>query len=238
MRPVFFGRPENLAEELRLAPRLASWNRSDHLDQVELKRTVESAEEQIRDVALSVDGPLALRLDVNLQTGTSLLEFRDLDNYAYPLAAHLLKAWKRPPTSMWASKAVANTSSLRCAAASERAAPKGTIVVETTAPSDSRKYKEQVAEGLPDELLAESSGRGRARFRRQPGTQLAESLEANHRCTRQTAWFISGRPWNPHDGRITDLGLHCTIDPLLGRSKVRIGVAARSLNAVTGLSIR
>jgi hypothetical protein len=230
MRPVFFSRPESLAVELRLAPRLASWNRSDHRDQVELRQAVESAEEQLRDVARSVDGPLALQLDVGLRAGLPLFEVRDLDNYAYPLAAHLQKAWNRPLTSMWATKAVATASHLRCAAASERTAPEKAIVVETTAPSDSHSYKEQVAESLPDAPLPDGPVAVELAFVVSPARNWVNLWKPTIDALGKVLGASGTRPWNPHDGRITELGLHCTTDPHIG-SRVRIGISARSLDS-------
>jgi hypothetical protein len=228
MRPVFFNRPESSTVELRLDPRLASWNRSDHRDQVELRQSVESAEEQLRGVALNVDGPLALRLDVGLQAGLPLLEFRDLDNYAYPLAAHLRKTWKRPLASIWATKAVAPTSHLRCAAAHEKVAPDLSFVVETTAPSDSRSYKEQVAESLPDAPLPDGPVAVELAFVVSPARNWLNLWKPTIDALGKLLGSSGTRPWNPQDGRITELGLHCAIDPLLG-SHVRIGISARSV---------
>jgi len=38
--------------------------------------------------------------------------------------------------------------------------------------------------------------------------------------------------WNPRDGRITDLGLHCTVDPAVG-DQVTIAIRAGTLGQQT-----
>jgi hypothetical protein len=44
------------------------------------------------------------------------------------------------------------------------------------------------------------------------------------------------REWNTRDGRITDLGLHCTVDPAM-RNNVTIAIRASSA-AIVGVEAR
>jgi hypothetical protein len=83
----WYARPEGDKQQLRVAPRLASWNKSDDPDQVRLRAYLDDTEALLANSR--VNGPWALRLDVGLPTGRNLLDMADLDNYAYPLAARL-----------------------------------------------------------------------------------------------------------------------------------------------------
>jgi hypothetical protein len=60
----WYGRPENDAHQLGLAPRLASWEKSGHRDQVRLREYLDDTKTLL--AKSRVDGPWALRLDVGL----------------------------------------------------------------------------------------------------------------------------------------------------------------------------
>ncbi|MDZ4235478.1 MAG: hypothetical protein U1C73_17350, partial [Dietzia sp.] len=77
----WFARPDTDPLPLRVAPRLASWNKADHPDQLRLRAYLDDTEKLVTDSR--VDGPWALRLDVGLPGERSLLDAGDLDNYAY-----------------------------------------------------------------------------------------------------------------------------------------------------------
>jgi len=95
----WYARPAGDSHQLRVSPRLASWNQTDHPDQVRLRAFLDDAEALL--AASRIDGPWALRLDVGLPTGRDLLDMADLDNYAYPLASQL----KDPGlVSVWCTK--------------------------------------------------------------------------------------------------------------------------------------
>jgi hypothetical protein len=84
----WYARPKIIAQQLGLtpplapglAPRLASWNKADHPDQVRLRAYLDDTEALL--AASRVDGPWALRLDVGLPAARDLLDGADLDNYA------------------------------------------------------------------------------------------------------------------------------------------------------------
>ncbi|MDT5370739.1 MAG: hypothetical protein QOC62_5170 [Mycobacterium sp.] len=75
----WYARPENEAQQLRVAPRLASWNKAGHPDQVRLRAYLDDTEGLL--AASRTNGPWALRLDVGLPPGRDLLNMADLDNY-------------------------------------------------------------------------------------------------------------------------------------------------------------
>lgn len=59
----WYARPDNNAHELRVAPRLASWNTSGDPDQVRLRAYLDDTEALL--AASRIDGLRALRLDVD-----------------------------------------------------------------------------------------------------------------------------------------------------------------------------
>lgn len=108
----WYARPENRPLQLRLAPRLASWNKADDPDQIRLQEYLDDTEALIAGARVS--GPWALRLDVGLPSSRDLLDASDLDNYAYPLASRL-----RDPdlVSVWCTKRHGAQSSVQICAA-------------------------------------------------------------------------------------------------------------------------
>ena len=104
--PAVFAMPEGRRIRLELPPRLESWERSDHPDQVRLRAFVAHVRELIDPIAKNSESPLALRLDVGLDESSDPLWERDLDNYLFPIAREL------PPeyVSIWATKGRAQDS--------------------------------------------------------------------------------------------------------------------------------
>ena len=66
-----------------ISPLLASWERSSHPAQVRLRAYLDKLICQL--LPLSEDGPLFLRLDVDVQDAQRLLRHYDLENYLTPL---------------------------------------------------------------------------------------------------------------------------------------------------------
>ena len=77
--------PEGDHEQLRLAPRLECWNKAEDPDQMRLQEYLRDTQSLLAASRIN-DGPWALRLDVGLPTGRSLIDMADLDNYLHPLA--------------------------------------------------------------------------------------------------------------------------------------------------------
>jgi hypothetical protein len=95
----WYARPEGDNHQLRVEPRLESWNKASDPDQVRLRAFLDDTEALL--AASRIDGPWALRLDVGLPTGRDLLDMADPYNYAYPLASRLKDAGL---TSVWCTK--------------------------------------------------------------------------------------------------------------------------------------
>lgn len=219
----WYCRPEGEKQQLRVTPRLASWNKADDPDQVRLRAYLDDTEELL--AGLRVAGPWALRLDVGLPTGRDLLNMADLDNYAYPLAYRL----KDPNlVSVWCTKQHSEQSFVRIEPAREIPPPTGDVLVaRTTASTQTVTYKQQIHAAVADasELRA-GPVRLELAFVVSPRRnwlnlwkQTIDSLEPLLGRT------YSDRTWNPLDGRITELGMHLTTDPT-ARNDVVVGIAA------------
>ena len=219
----WYARPAGDSHQLRVSPRLASWNQTDHPDQVRLRAFLDDAEALL--AASRIDGPWALRLDVGLSTGRDLLDMADLDNYAYPLASQL----KDPGlVSVWCTKQHSEQSFVRIQAAREMPPPSTDVLVaRTTASYTKPAYKEQIHTAVagPAELptgpvrleLAFVVGPGRNWL-----TLWKPTIDSLDPLLGRDP---SDRAWHPLDGRITELGMHLTVDPAL-RHDVVVGIAA------------
>jgi len=218
----WFERPEGDALVLRKTPKLASWNRATDPDQMRLREYLDDTQELLEGV--TVEGPWALRLDVGLPPGRDLIDMADLDNFAFPLAAHLRS---NDLVSAWCTKRHAETSTVRIATARATQAPAAVLTVRTTASTQTKAFKEQVRASVAH--AAEIPGRaialqiafvvGPRRNWLNLWKPTIDSLDPLLGRTRE------GRDWHPKDGRITELGLHLTHDPTLGNDVV-ISIAA------------
>lgn len=207
----------------RLEPQLASWNKANDPDQVRLKAYLDDVEAQL--AGYRVEGEWALRLDVGLSADRDLLDGADLDNFAYPLAYRLRDSRM---VSMWCTKQQFAGSYIQIEPARETAGPSTEVlVVETTASASTVAYKEQIYAAVAgaDELL-EGPVKLELSFVIGPGRnwlnlwkQTIDSLDPILGRT------YPERPWNPRDGRITDLGMHVTVDAA-ARYEVLVGIAA------------
>ncbi len=229
----WFARPENDPVELRVAPRLASWNKAGDPDQVRLLAYLDDTEALVSHAR--INAPWSLRLDVGLPRSRDLLDAADLDNYAYPLASRL-----RNPNlvSVWCTKRHSDQSTVRIAAARQTPPPATDVLVATTAASASSiAYKEEIhsavaaADALPDGpvRLQLSFVVGPRRNWLNLWKQTIDALDPLLGRTRPD------RAWHPRDGRITELGLHCTVDTAAGNAVVvGIGAAVESTADATG----
>ena len=114
----WYARPEGDCARLNLAPQLDSWDRADNRSQVQLGKFLHEADTLL--AASRIDGPWALRLDVGLAPHLDLLDKRDLDNYAKPLASRLSDGGL---VSVWCTKRSGGHSAVRIEAAREVPAP-------------------------------------------------------------------------------------------------------------------
>ncbi len=219
----WFARPENNSHQLRVVPRLASWNKANDPDQVRLRGYLDDTEELL--AASRIDGPWALRLDVGLPSTRNLIDAADLDNYAYPLAYRL----KDPGlVSVWCTKQVNQRSFVRIEAARELPPPSTDVLVaKTTASASTVAYKNQIydavagaAELPPGPVRLELSFVvGPRRNWLNLWKQTIDSLDPLLGRT------YPNRAWHPRDGRITKLGMHVTVDPA-ARNEIVVGIAA------------
>ncbi|UEA25156.1 hypothetical protein LK464_03620 [Mycobacteroides abscessus subsp. abscessus] len=225
----WFARPDGERVQLNGSPQLDSWDQADTRSQVELRTFLDEAEAVL--APSRIGDPWALRLDVGLAPHLDLLSKRDLDNYAKPLASRLSDGGL---VSVWCTKRSGAGSSVRIEAAREVPAPSnGVLLATTTASWDGPVAKEQVRSALagvselPDGPV---------------GLELAFTVGPSRnwlnlwKPTIDSLGALLGheqpfRPWNPRDGRITELGMHLDVDPSL-RYEVVIGIAARPAAAV------
>lgn len=221
----WYARPEGDSQQLHLAPRLASWNTANHPDQVRLRAYLDAAATLL--VHSRVDGPWALRLDVGLPAERNLLDTADLDNYAYPLASRL----RDHPglVSVWCTKQHGEQSFVRIEPAREVPAPSADVLVaRTTASAETPAYKEQIHAAVAEAAeLPPGPVRLELAFVVGPGRNWLNlwkpTIDAHDPLLGLTH---PGRAWHPRDGRITELGMHLTIDPAV-RHDVYVGIAAQ-----------
>lgn len=218
----WFARPEGDALPLRQPPRPASWNKADHPDQVRLQAYLNDTEDLLS--GLRVDGQWALRLDVGAPATRDLLrEVADLDNYAHPLADRIKDS---SLVSVWCTKQHDGQSFAQIEAAREVHPPSEALVVRTTASSESSQYKDQIKAAvagvgmLPDgsvrlELSFVIGNRGWLGLWKPTIDALDPILGRTY----------PDSPYHPLDGRITELGMHLTVDRALGYD-VLIGITA------------
>ncbi|WP_253867834.1 hypothetical protein [Mycobacterium sp. GA-1285] len=219
----WYARPEGESWELSAKPRLASWEKADNPAQVCLQAYLDDTEALLADSR--IDGPWALRLDVGLPPARDLLNLADLDNYAYPLARRLQDSGL---VSVWCTKQHAEHSFVRIEPAKEVIQPPTDVLIApTTASASTLAFKEQVYTAVAGAAeLPPGPVRLELAFVVDPRTnwlnlwkQTIDSLDPILGRT------TSDRDWHPLDGRITELGMHLTVDSTLGYNRV-IGIAA------------
>jgi hypothetical protein len=180
----------------------------------------------------ALSDPLALRLDVAIPPDLPLLDHRDLDNYAFPLASRLTKEIKRPIDSVWVTKGHTIVSAIGVATAvqsSDGLAPPGWISVQTTASSATTAYKQQVHDAvqgageLPDGPVSLQLS-----FAVGPRRNWVNLWKPTIDALGPLLGTDSNRPWNPRDGRIVELGLHRSVVATL-QNDVLIAIAATNL---------
>jgi len=218
----WYARPEGDALQLRKQPEVDQWEAAGHPGLTRVKGYLDDTEDLIRPVRL--EGPWSLRLDVGLPSTAALLDAYDLDNYACPLTKRLSDP---NLVSVWCTKAHVDGSFVRLETAREAPPPLDIAIAEPTVSYDPvGPYKEQIHAavarleplplGLPVRLeLAFHVGPGRKWWNLWKPTIDGMVHLLGH----------SGDRKQPLDGRITELGLHLSVDPAAGHA-VTIGIAA------------
>ncbi len=226
----FHARPEGAPIQLRVQPRLASWNAAGHPDQSRLEAALTDTEQLLTPAIAQLVEPLALRLDVGLPAGVPLLGQHDLDNYLYPLASHLAKRMGKRFVSVWGTKQHADRSFVRVESARPITEPKHVDYrcdVHTTASGSSTAFKQQIHDQLVNaHELREGAVALQLSFivgpRRNWLNLWKQTIDALDLLLGRTQ---PSRAWNPRDGRIVDLGLHSAVDSILANDVI-IGISA------------
>jgi hypothetical protein len=228
-RPTHFAKPAGEYVPLQVQPRLASWMAAGHPDQIRLEEFLTHAYELVQGQLKRVPDPLALGLEVGLPGSISLVGSHDLDNYLFPLAKRLSELSGRSFVSVWGSKQHADTSSISVGQATPMTGrpPAGSFTIRTNASADSIAYKQQIHDQLTG---ARELGEG--------AVSMQLSFSVGPRRNWLNLWkatidaldpilgrTVPQRPWHPRDGRIAELGLHCSIEPSL-KNDVLISIDA------------
>jgi hypothetical protein len=221
----WYARPEGDKHRLRLAPSLFSGEEKAHPEQVRLRAFLDDTEALL--APSKIDVPWALRLDVGLSSDLPLLHDRDVDNFAKPLASRLQNDGL---VSVWCTKQHDQQSFVRIEAACERPAPSTDVLCVTTTGSwDLHAAHKQIRAAIAD---ATELPDGAVKL------ELAFVIGLGSRRNWLNLWKptidslgpLLGHDlpfdmWNPCDGRITELGMHLSVDSSLGYDVV-IGIAA------------
>jgi hypothetical protein len=233
MEPVFFERPTGPAVTLRLAPRLANWNRAGDSGAARLTRALSHSQEAVDPLLAACEGPVALRFDVGLARAVRLLDERDLDNYLLPLTAYLADRSPHPVVSVWGGKRYAEETTLRIEPARPRADPGPEVTLRATVAGDREAFKAGLRQQVNEQLT------GRPVLPDGPVVLELAFVVGPGRSWLDLWWstldglgpLLGQSPaepqWHPRDGRIVDLGLHVGVDEGLG-DDVLIGLRARS----------
>lgn len=231
---AYFARPGGSRLQLRVKPELESFDRREAPGQRRLQHYLDDTLALLRPhyPALGSVAALALRLDVGLPGGVSLLTDRDLDNYLAPLARRLNDELPGRIVTAWATKQRADHSHVLLSHAVPL--PPGTMpsgglcFVETTASSETDDFKQQIADRISTvPQLPYGPVRVQISFTVGPSRNWIKLWKP---AIDSLVPLLGRDPhgtakWSPTDGRITDLALHLHIDRTLGY-QVRMALAA------------
>jgi hypothetical protein len=195
---------------------------------------VEDAGRALAEDLRALTDPLALSLDVGLPGDVPLLGSNNLDHYVYPLVRGLTATTGRTFVSVWATKKHTGSSSVAVYQPRRTPDPRGphAFQARTTASIITTDFREQIrrpaaaARPLPDGAVA-----------------LQIAFAVGPRRAWPNLWRVTIGSLDPllgrgggagersvRDGRVTELGLHCVVDPALGHD-VLIAVRARPASA-------
>ena len=222
--PVFYAGHQAAGKTLNVAPVLAGRGEAGSTRKERLATLADDVRLLVAEDLRATPDPLGLRLDIGLPNDLPLLASNDLDTFVYPLVSRLTGTTGRPFVSVWASKRYARTSSVAVFQARPTRDPGGAqqFQVRTTASIVTTAFRQQVrnqiaaARPLPD-----------------GGIALQLSFVVGPRRAWPNLWKVTidslgpllghavdAREPDRPDGRITDLGLHCVVDPDLGHDVV------------------
>jgi hypothetical protein len=179
---------------------------------------------------VAIEGPWALRLDIGRTIDRPLLDKADLDNYAKPLAACVGDA---ELVSVWCTKDHGEASFVRVEHAREVPAPRDGVVIAAPTASKDRTdhlYHQQIHAAIAElePFPADRPVRLELAFQMPPRWNWINFWKPTiDGLVHLLGHSGSSRPWDPLDGRITELGLHLTPDP--AARNVTIGITASCL---------
>ncbi|GIE60663.1 hypothetical protein Aoc01nite_60650 [Actinoplanes octamycinicus] len=219
--PAFYaGRPV-AGKAFDVTPALAGRGDTGSTRKQRLAALADEVRLLVADDLRATPDPVGLRVDVGLPDDVPLLASNDLDSLAYPLVSRLGGATGRRFVSVWVSKRHARTSSVAVLPAHPVPDPGGSqrFQVRTTASIVTTTFRQQIR----NQITA-------ARPLPYGGIALQLSFVVGPRRAWPNLWKVtidSLRPLlgHPAGGRITDLGLHCVVDPAVGHD---IGIAVRA----------
>ena len=215
----------------KIDPRLESWERSDHPSQIRLRAYLDDISTSIGP--LPPDGPLFLRLRVDVGQDDRLYHHYDLENYLTPVVRHL---GYRRFAYVSARKCVGEGSRLiagHCVPLNGAPDPDtwGHFSCHAGKGTAEKRWKSnlrsRLADARPDPLppgLVEvhlawrsSSGRNWVALWKPTGDAMGPVLGEPD----------AGNPFNPSDDRIVELHLHRNLDDAMGHD-VDVGMWWRS----------
>lgn len=226
---AWYARPAGAGVRLVQPLQLASWDREDAPAQQRLRASRTELIAVGAPMLARFSGPIALRLDVGLPPESNLLTARDLDNYLLPVSSAILTATGRPLASAWATKRHAERSEMciepPVAADEPRWPVRAGVTVRVSA--ESVAYKETIEAAVADlHVLPPGPVSLQVSFTVGPGRNWLNlwkpTIDALDPLLGRE---IPDRRWRPADGRISELGLHCQLNPAAGW-EVTIAIAA------------
>ena len=233
--PVFYAGHQAAGRALDVAPVLSGHGEAGSTRKERLATLADDVRLLVAEDLRATPDPLGLRLDIGLPNDVPLLASNELNAFVHPLVSRFTGAAGRPFVSVWASKRNARTSSVAVFQARPTPDPGGArqFHVRTTASIVTTAFRQQVrhqiaaARPLPD-----------------GGIALQLSFVVGPRRAWPNLWKVTidslgpllghatdARQPDALDGRITDLGLHCVIDPDVGHDVV---IAIRANTAAPG----
>jgi len=231
--PVFYARPEGEGIPLDMTSALASRDTAGPPRQIRSAAFIAAVNMAIAEDLRDIPDPLALRVNIALPGTAPPFTLHHLDNYVFPLVPRLTARTGRQFASVWATKRHATKHSVAVCQARSVRDPGGTysFQVRTTASAITTNYKQQIrrqitaSRPLPDGGIA---------LQLSFVVGLRRAWPNLWKTTIDSLGAIIGHDANKpegfvHDGRITDLGLHCLVDPAVG-SDVIIAIRARADN--------
>ena len=222
--PIFYARHQAATKGLDVAPVLTGHGQAGSTRRQRLATLAADVRLLVAEDLRATPGHLGLRLDIGLPNDAPLLASSPLDAFVYPLVSRLTAATGRPFVSVWASKRYQRTSSVAVFQARPTPDPGGAqqFHVRTTASIVTKAFRRQVR----NQLAA-------ARPLPDGGVALQLSFVVGPKRAWPNLWKVTinslgpllgnavdAREQDALDGRITDLGLHCAVDPNLGHDVV------------------